>query len=65
MHILCVCVYICIHILYVYYIYAYIYSTSTGVVQRMIKKKKQVYISFVLFYKHWNGPKAEASVSAL
>jgi hypothetical protein len=52
-----------------------VYSTSTGMVQIMINNKtkikikkeikSQVYISFVLFNKHWNGPKAEASVSAL
>lgn len=29
------------------------------------KMDNKVYISFVLFNKHWNGPKAEASVSAL
>jgi len=29
------------------------------------KTDNKVYISFVLFNKHWNGPKAEASVSAL
>jgi len=29
------------------------------------KMENKVYISFVLFNKHWNGPKAEASVSAM